>query len=123
MNEFLLPEKKAQLEREREEIEKEFQTDETSVENIEIEKLSVEEIEAEKFEWLSKRFGEFLQKNKKMKGVILFYADDLEETAPENSGIWFKKENRKFPTNRKFRRIKFSYSSADTVIRFRWNFG
>ena len=78
LNEFLLPEKKAELEREREEIEKEFQTDKTSVENIEIEKLSVEEIEAEKFEWLSERFGEFLKENKKMKGVIIFYADDLE---------------------------------------------
>ncbi len=56
LNEFLLPEKKAELERERAELEKEFQTDEKSVEeiedepvieNIEIEKPSAEEIENE----------------------------------------------------------------------------
>jgi hypothetical protein len=46
--------------------------------NSEETKLSAEELEEIKFDWTSDRFGSFLEKNKKMKGVIIFYADEQE---------------------------------------------
>lgn len=39
-------------------------------------KLSDEELQDLKFNWTSDRFGNFLEKNKKIQGVIMFYADD-----------------------------------------------
>ncbi len=77
-NEFLLPEKKAELEREEKNLEEESKADDIDTENTEIEETPAEEVESTKFNWTSERFGEFLKKNKKMKGVIIFYADDLE---------------------------------------------
>lgn len=74
---LLLPHKKAELEepfKGDEEI-----SEETTVEPISQEtKLTAEELEDLKFHWTSKEFGEFLEKNKKMQGVIMFYADDQE---------------------------------------------
>ena len=74
-NEFLLPEKKAELEREEKNLEEQLKADGIVTE---IEETPAEEVELTRFDWISERFGEFLKKNKKMKGVIIFYADDLE---------------------------------------------
>lgn len=74
---LLLPHKKAEYEEfnkpseeNSEEIVNETNSEET--------KLSAEELEDFKFGWTSDRFGAFLERNKKMKGVIIFYADDQE---------------------------------------------
>ncbi len=77
-DEFLLPEKKAEIDQENKRFNEELKADGTNAENYEIEKPSDKEIETDKFQWTSERFGEFLKKNKKMKGVIIFYADNLE---------------------------------------------
>lgn len=75
-SENLLPHKKA-------EYEEYTKTDEVSEEttvdpDYEEPKLSAEELDNLKFEWANERFGKFLGKNKKMQGVIVFYADDQE---------------------------------------------
>lgn len=74
---FLLPHKKAEYEKMFEPSE-EFAEEVTEETNTEETKLSAEELEEIKFGWTSDRFGAFLEKNKKMKGVIMFYADDQE---------------------------------------------
>lgn len=77
-NEFLLPEGKLELENDEKNLENELKAKGVDTENSEVEQPSAEEVENTKFSWISERFGEFLKRNKKMKGVIIFYADDQE---------------------------------------------
>lgn len=73
----LLPSKKAEYEKNTGIYNTDFE--EVSTENMpDGLNLSAEEIEDLKFDWTSDGFGAFLEKNKKMKGVIMFYADDQE---------------------------------------------
>jgi hypothetical protein len=78
---FLLPHKKAEYEEltKTDESVDESVSEETTVDpSYEEPKLSAEELENIKFGWTSERFGKFLEKNKKMQGLIVFYADDQE---------------------------------------------
>lgn len=75
---LLTPLKKAEYE-ENERAYKESLDEAVSEETpAEEEKLSEEELQNLRFGWTSDRFGNFLEKNKKMQGVIMFYADDQE---------------------------------------------
>lgn len=95
LDEFILPQVKAQEEAERlaseaemeaqieseeineEEINEETPDEpETLEEEFEIEQRTPEEIEAEKFSWANEKFGEIIKKQKDSSGAIIFYADD-----------------------------------------------
>lgn len=74
---LLMPLKKAEYE-ENQRAFRESLDESVPEQTTEEEKLSDEQLQDLKFNWTSDRFGAFLEKHKKMQGVIMFYADDQE---------------------------------------------
>lgn len=82
LDEYLLPEVKAEREADQKALEEQWKSDDseepqTIEEETEPEQPKTpEEIEAEKFFWVNEKFGEVIKNQKDASGVMIFYADD-----------------------------------------------